>query len=190
MAILTIDSESRLSASDLQFALQDAEFNAIAVATTGAQGRADRLERFSALKTIHGNAAVAMVVLGVCILIRRIKDIRGKRLSPWARDPKKGPLIGDSRRAILLILPFLTLSWLLWHEHRKLVIKEQIWRELMLEVTLPASFSAGVPHVRFVPVLEQLQNSPHKEAAERVMKFLNEFRTTSALDAESTAGKK
>ena len=158
-------SASQLSSSSLDFALQDAEFNVIHVVINGEAARGDRLERFSALKQIYGNLAVAILFLGICVFLRLIKDGRIEQ----RRMVRKGG------RPALLFLFFAALSFILWSEHRKLVIKEEVWRELMFEATIPSSFSVDVPQGRFVSILEQLRNSSkreHKEQVERLVTFL------------------
>lgn len=149
---------SALSAHALNFSLQDAEFNAIAVATTGVVGRADRLERFTALKQIYGNAAVAVLILGICDLIYRFREN-----AKWDIH-------------MLVFLGYFCVSFLLWWEHRRLVLKEQIWRELVLLASRSTLVIKSVSaDNRFVPILMQLCKRYPVEV-KRLLELIEELR--------------
>lgn len=164
---------SALSTRELNFSLQDAEFNAIAVATTGAVGRADRLERFAALKQVYGNAAVAVFILGICVSMHRFRAMQNCYL-----------LTG------VVFLTFLGVAFLLWREHRRLVLKEQVWRELVLLESLSGPVFVFFPQEgRFVPVLKQLQKKRRKEA-KCLLKFIKALRVAATVDTGATSGKK
>jgi hypothetical protein len=171
--LLRFYPSSHLSSSTLAFALEDAEFNAIAVVVTKPEERATRLERFGALRQVHGNLAAALFVLGLCILGRSI----------YARDN----LVAAGWVSVSVIV----VAAILWSEHRNLIIKEQVWRELMMEAK---SKSPSIELIRghFTPILEQLRSTPDKNQIDQLETFISSFeqREFEALSNSHTPTKK
>jgi hypothetical protein len=105
-----------LSIDQTRLGKVDLEYNRMVWASIPEDSRVDfammRAERFAALKQIHANASLALFLVFVAVASRP-----SPKFWMW----------------LITVLLILSVSAVLFHEHKKLVIKEQVWRQIMVE---------------------------------------------------------
>ena len=105
-----------LSVDQTELGKIDLEYNRMVWASIPESNRVDfamtRVERFAALKQIHANASLAIFLVFIALASRP--------------SPEWPTCLGT---ALLVLI----VSLVLFHEHKKLVVKEQIWRQIMVE---------------------------------------------------------